>query len=81
MTKYLTILQPREDGDYDVIAAMIQPDDVSGEIWTEAVQRFIDTVSPGAIVQERQDLPDVLSEEEVSPRQHFIRDEIGRAHV
>ena len=74
MTKYLTILQPREDGDYDVVAAMIQPDDVADEIWTEAVQRFIDTVSPGAITQEGQVLPDVLTAEDVSPEQTFIRD-------
>jgi len=74
MTKYLTILQPREDGDYDVIAAMIQPDDVSGEIWTEAVQRFIDTVSPSAIVQKREDLQDILPEEAFSPQQTIVRD-------
>lgn len=73
MTKYLTILQPREDGDYDVVAAMIQPDDVTDEIWTDAVQRFIDTVSPGAITQEGQVLPDVLTAEAASPGQAFIR--------
>lgn len=63
--QYITIATPRSDGDYDVRAALIRPEEMSDVRWGAIVELLVDQLAPGAEVLYRQDVVDVLDGEDV----------------
>lgn len=59
--QYITIATARTDGDYDVHAALIRPDDISDVRWGAIVEVLVEQLAPGAEVLSRQDVVDVLN--------------------
>lgn len=58
--QYITIATPRDDGDYEVHAALIRPEEISDVRWGAIVELLVNQLAPEAEVLSCQSFVDVL---------------------